>query len=108
MQSLGSLELPFAQLVLNAARESPDAGWTVRWVDVQGPPLSANAAGTIGADGTLALEGQVRELEEPVLSLFPLLHLPTGPLPLALAVEGSLTQPRLVARDAATQPPAGR
>lgn len=108
MQSLGTLELPFAQLVLSAARESPGGGWTVRWVDVQGPPLSANAAGTIGADGALALEGQVRELEEPVLSLFPLLKLPTGPLPLALAVEGSLAQPRLVARGAATQPPAGR
>jgi hypothetical protein len=108
MQRLGALELPFAQLVLSAARASPESGWTVRWVDVQGPPLSANAAGTIGADGALALEGQVRELEEPVLSLFPLLKLPTGPLPLALAVEGSLAQPRLVARDSATQPPAGR
>lgn len=108
LASAGSFELPFAQLVLAAARESPAAGWTVRFVDVQGPPLSAAASGSIGADGALALEAQVRQLEEPVLSLFPLLHLPTGPLPVALAVEGTLAAPRLVARDTATQLPAGR
>ena len=104
----GAFELPFAQLVVSAARETPGAGWTVRFVDVQGPPLSASAAGTIGAGGELSLEGQVRELEEPVLSLFPLLKLPTGPLPLRVAVEGSLASPRLVARGAATQMGAGR
>ena len=104
----GSFELPFAQLVVSAAREAPDAGWTVHFANVQGPPLSASAAGTIGADGALALEGQVRELDEPVLSLFPLLRLPTGPLPLALGVEGSLAAPRLVARGTATQMGAGR
>jgi hypothetical protein len=108
LRRAGSFELPFAQLVLSAARESPTAGWDVRFVDVQGPPLSASASGTIGADGALALSGQVRQLEEPVLSLFPLLRLPTGPLPLALAVEGSVSAPRLVASGAATAPPAGR
>ena len=104
----GLVQLPFAQLVLSAARESPDAGWNVHFVDVQGPPLSASASGTIGADGALALSGQVRQLEDPVLSLFPLLKLPTGPLPLALAVEGSLSAPRLAATAAATAPPVGR
>jgi hypothetical protein len=108
LRQAGSFELPFAQLVLSAARASPAAGWDVRFVDVQGPPLSANASGTIGADGALALRGQVRQLEEPVLSLFPLLKLPTGPLPLPVAVEGSLSAPRLIAGDAATAPPAGR
>jgi len=104
----GSFELPFAQLVVSAERAAPGAGWTVHFANVQGPPLSANAAGTIGADGALALEGQVRELDEPVLSLFPLLKLPTGPLPLGVAVEGTLSSPRLVARGTATQMGAGR
>ena len=108
LRQASMFELPFALLVLSAARESPTSGWDVHLLDVQGPPLSASASGRIGADGALALSAQVRQLEEPVLSLFPLLQLPTGPLPLALAIEGSLSAPRLVAPAAATAPPAGR
>jgi len=98
------LEVPFAQLVLSAAREPSQPGWDVRWLDIQGPPLSGSATGRLGADGSLDLRIDVRELEEPVLSLFSLLQLPTGPLPLALGLQGTLAAPRLVARDATPEP----
>jgi len=97
-------ELPFAQLVVSAARDPATRDWNVRWVDLQGPPLSGNATGRIGADGALALTAQVRQLEEPVRSFFALAQLPTDPLPLALSLEGTLAAPRL----SATAPAAGR
>ncbi|HXZ86206.1 MAG TPA: hypothetical protein VEI82_12025 [Myxococcota bacterium] len=97
-------ELPFAELVVSAARDDATRDWDVRWVDLQGVQLAGSAQGRIGADGTLALRAQIRQLEEPVKSFFALMQLPTGPLPVEIALEGTLAQPRL----AATAPLAGR
>jgi hypothetical protein len=96
-------ELPFAQLVVSAARDAATRDWNVRWVDLQGPTLSGSANGKIAAGGALALDVSVRQLEEPVKSFFALLKLPTEP-PIALALSGTLAQPKL----AATASPEGR
>jgi hypothetical protein len=104
IQRPAPLEVPFAQLVLSAAREAAQGGWTVRWLDVQGPPLSGSATGTLSADGALAFDADVRELDEPVRTFFGMLQLPTGPLPLALRLEGTLAAPRLVARTGTAHP----
>jgi hypothetical protein len=99
-------EVPFMQLVISAARD-PDAGqWHVRWLDVQGPPLSGSASGSVGADGQLAMQAEVRQLEEPVKSFFGMMQLPTE-TPISLALEGTLAAPRLVTRGA-TPPAATR
>jgi hypothetical protein len=107
LQRPAPFEVPFAQLVISAARDAAAGDWQVRWVDIQGPPLSGSASGVVRADGGLALLVEIRELEEPVRSLFGLLKLPTEPLPLSLSLEGSLAAPRLVPREA-TAPSAPR
>jgi len=104
IQEPAQFELPFAQLVISAAREPAAGAWSVRWLDIQGPPLSGSASGTVAADGGLAFQADIRELEEPVRSFFALMKLPTQPLPLALALEGTLSAPRVVAREATAQP----
>jgi len=97
-------ELPFAQLVISAARDPASRDWDVRWVDLQGVQLAGSAQGRIGADGALALRAQIRQLEEPVRSFFGLMQLPTAPLPVEIGLDGTLAQPRLTA----TAPPDGR
>jgi hypothetical protein len=98
------LEVPFAQLVLSAARDPAGGDWTVSWLDVQGPPLSGSATGKIAADGGLAFDADIRELGEPVRTFFGMLQLPTEPLPVELRLEGTLAAPRLVARTATAHP----
>ncbi len=100
-------EVPFAQLVVSAARAPGDGGWNVRWVDVQGPPLSGSASGTIDPSGRIDIRAEVRQLEEPVKGFFALMRLPTEPLPLTLPLEGTLAAPRIGA-GAATAEPATR
>jgi len=97
-------ELPFAQLVVSAARDEASRDWDVSWIDLQGAQLAGSAQGRVGADGALALRAQIRQLEEPVKSVFGLMQLPTGPLPVEIGLEGTLAQPRLTA----TAPPQGR
>ena len=97
-------ELPFAQLVIQAARDPAAGDWNVRWLDVQGPPLSGSATGTLTADGQIAFQVDVRQLDEPVRGFFAMLRMPTEPLPLAFALEGTLAAPRVVAREATAQP----
>jgi hypothetical protein len=100
-------EVPFAQLVVSAARApGEDGAWNVRWVDVQGPPLSASASGTIDGDGRIQIRAEVRQLEEPVRGLFALMRLPTEPLPLTLPLEGTLAAPRIAAGSATPEPAA--
>lgn len=99
-------EVPFAQLVVSAARVPGEEGWNVRWVDVQGPPLSGSAQGTIDGEGRIQIEATVRELEEPVRTFFGMMQLPTAPLPLTLALEGTLAAPRLRAAPGTPPPPA--
>ena len=104
IQQPAPLEVPFAQLVLSAARDPSAGDWTVRWLDVQGPPLSGSATGKIAANGGLAFDADVRELGEPVRTFFGMLQLPTEPLPIALRLEGTLAAPRLVARTETAHP----
>ncbi|HTO09768.1 MAG TPA: hypothetical protein VMR86_22145 [Myxococcota bacterium] len=98
VQSPAPVEVPFAQLVLSAARSGEDGDWKVNALDIQGPPLSGHASGTLGADQSLAFDIDIRELEEPVKGFMAMMHLPTEPLPLALQLQGSLGMPRLVQR----------
>lgn len=98
VQNPAPVEVPFAQLVISAARSGEAGDWKVSTLDVQGPPLSGHASGKLGADGSLAFDIDIRELEEPVRGFMAMMHLPTEPLPLALALEGSLAMPRLVER----------
>jgi hypothetical protein len=98
VQNPAPVEVPFAQLVISAARNGEAGDWKVSTLDVQGPPLSGHASGTLGADGSLAFDVDIRELEEPVKGFMAMLHLPTEPLPLALALQGSLAMPKLVDR----------
>ena len=107
VQQPAPFEVPFAQLVISAARDPGAGQWNVRWLDVQGPPLSGSAWGTLSPDGRIAVQVQVRELDEPARSFFTLLKLPTDPLPLALTLEGTLAAPRVVPGEA-TAPPAPR
>ncbi|MFI5315877.1 MAG: hypothetical protein ACHQ6T_09255 [Myxococcota bacterium] len=105
VQRPAPLEVPFAQLVISAARAPVSGEWSVRWLDIQGPPLSGSASGTIGADGRLAFDADIRELGEPVRTFLGLMKLPTEPLPVSLSLQGTLAQPRLVARAATGAPP---
>jgi hypothetical protein len=89
------MDVPFAQLVVTAARED-DGGWRVEFADLRGPPLSASARGRIEPDGRLALRIEISALEEPALSAFALAGLPTGPLPLEADLRGTLAQPLLL------------
>jgi len=101
------VEVPFAQLVISAARDPAKGDWRVNTLDIQGPPLSGHVSGKLGADGSLAFDVDIRELEEPVKGFMAMMQLPTEPLPLALALTGSLAMPRLVPR-AETAPASGR
>jgi len=107
VQQPAPVEVPFAQLVISAARDPGPGDWRVASLDIQGPPLSGHASGKLGADGSLAFDVDIRELQEPVRGFMAMMHLPTEPLPLALALEGSLAAPRLVTRGE-TAPPSGR
>lgn len=88
------MEIPFAQLVIAAARED-DGAWRVEFADLRGPPLSGNARGRIAADGGLALRVEITQLEEPALSALRMAGLPTGPLPIEAELGGSLALPIL-------------
>jgi hypothetical protein len=94
LRSASVFALPFAQLAISAARV-PDGGWDVHSVNLEGPPLSGSAHGKIAANGALSLEAEVRQLEEPLRSLFPMLKLPTGPLPFGVSIGGTLRAPRV-------------
>ncbi len=89
------MEIPFMQLVVTAARED-DGGWRVGYADLRGPPLSGSAQGRISADGALELDIEISRLEEPALSAFTMAGLPTGPLPIAAELRGTLEQPLFV------------
>jgi hypothetical protein len=93
------LDIPFAQLVVAAAREN-DGAWRVGFADLRGPPLSGSAQGRIEADGGLALQLEISRLEEPALTAFSMAGLPTGPLPIQAELRGTLEQPLLVPLDA--------
>lgn len=88
------LEIPFAQLVIAAARED-DGAWRVELADLRGPPLSGSAQGRVGGDGGLALRVEVTQLEEPALSALGLAGLPTGPLPIRAELGGTFERPVL-------------
>jgi hypothetical protein len=88
------MEIPFAQLVIAAARED-DGAWRVDLADLHGPPLSGHAQGRIAANGGLALRIEITQLEEPARTAFGLAGLPTGPLPIQVELGGSLEQPSL-------------
>ncbi len=107
VQRPAQFELSFAQLVISAALDPGTGEWNVRWLDVQGPPLSGSASGTLALDGRIAVQAEIRQLDEPVRSLFGMLKLPTEPLPLELTLEGTLAEPRVAARGA-TAPPTTR
>lgn len=92
LRSPVALELAFTQLIVTAARE-PDGAWRVDFADLQGPPLSANAHGRIGAAGELALRLEISELEEPARGAFYSAGLPTGPLPYTAELGGNLSLP---------------
>lgn len=87
-----AFELAFAQLVVSAVRER-DGGIRVELADLVGPPLSARAAGTIGADGGLAFEAAITRLEEPARAAFAMAGLPTGPTPFRVRIEGTREAP---------------
>ncbi|HKC49640.1 MAG TPA: hypothetical protein VKF60_02520 [Myxococcota bacterium] len=95
VQRPAQFEVAFAQLVISAERDPEGGDWKVRWLDVQGPPLSGSASGTLAANGQIAFQAQVRQLEEPVRSFFALLKLPTEPLPLELSLGGTLAAPQV-------------
>ncbi len=87
-----AVELPFAQLVVTAARED-DGAWRVDFADLRGPPLSGSARGRIDAHGQLALRVEISQLEEPARSVFGMAHLPTEPLPYTAELGGTLERP---------------
>jgi hypothetical protein len=93
-----AIELPFAQLVVTAERES-DGAWRVDFADLRGPPLSATAHGRISANGELALDLEVSQLDEPARSAFASAGMVVGPLPYAGRVRGTLALPLFVAAD---------
>jgi len=95
-----ALEIPFAQVVVVAAREDTGA-WRVDFADLRGPPLSGTATGRIGADGQLALRVEISQLEEPALTAFRMAEIPTGPLPYTAELGGTLARPRFVRVSAA-------
>lgn len=88
------MDIPFAQLVIAAARED-DGGWRVELADLRGPPLSGHAQGRVGTDGGLALRVEITQLEEPARSAWGMAGLPTGPLPIRAELRGTLEQPIL-------------
>lgn len=90
-----AIELPFAQLVVAAERES-GGGWRVDFADLRGPPVSAAASGTIGANGELALALEVTQLDEPARSAFESAGLHVGPLPYSGQVRGTLALPLFI------------
>jgi hypothetical protein len=98
VQNPAPVEVPFAQLVISAARNGEAGDWHVSTLDIQGPPLSGHVSGTLRRNGSLAFDVDIRELEEPVRGFMAMMQLPTEPLPLALALQGSLAAPRLVQR----------
>ena len=98
VQNPAPVEVPFAQLVISAARNGEAGDWRVSTLDIQGPPLSGHASGKLGQNGSLAFDIDIRELEEPVRGFMAMMQIPTEPLPLALALQGSLAAPKLVQR----------
>ncbi|HTO53441.1 MAG TPA: hypothetical protein VMR50_08650 [Myxococcota bacterium] len=104
-QQPAPIQVPFEQLVVSAARD-PDAGdWQLKTFDIQGPQITGHAAGKIGADGKLAIDIDIRDLQEPLRGFLAMSHVPTEPLPLALALRGTTALPQLVSRTETAPPP---
>jgi hypothetical protein len=90
-------EIPFGLLVIEAAEDRSSPGrWLLRGLHLEGPSIALEGSGAILADRRLRVELEVSAMNDLVRAALGRRGLPTQPLPVKLALRGTVRSPRLV------------
>ena len=88
--------VPFGLLVLEAVERKDRPGrWALGVLHLEGPSLTLEGSGVVLRGGRLRARLEVTALDEPVRTAFEQRGLPTHPLPVELALRGTVLNPLL-------------
>jgi hypothetical protein len=89
-------DIPFGLLVVEAVEEKKEAkGWSIRVLHLEGPALTLEGSGAILPGGRLRVGLEIGAMNELVRTALAHRGLSTRPLPVELALRGTVRRPHL-------------